>query len=471
MSSGPLREKTQKPLPRRRVGGFCVSSRVMVALVAVTIALAPAAGAVTPPVVDSAALPPDPEPAPSGLVQRSECVTTGVITGTDPAAATQSQLMMNLSQAWQFSRGEGQTVAVIDTGIQPGPRLPNVDGGGDYLEATDGLVDCDGHGTAVAGIISGQPGDDAFAGVAPGARLLSIRQTSAQFAPTTPGEDPAVARAVIAVDTLARAIVFAADRGARVINVSVVTCLPVAKNVDQTSLGAAVRYAAVEKDAVIIAAAGNATGAAGCESNALTDVSRPDDPRNWAGVASVSVPSWWQPYVLSAGSVTPSGQPSRFTMAGPWIGIAAPGEGIVSLSNAPDGGLANGFPAADDRMSPIDGTSYAAAYVSGVAALVRSRYPELTAAQVVDRLVRTANNAARSPSNLVGAGVVDPAAALTWQVPSAAPPQAPVGHISLPPAPAPEDPTPRIIAFSGVGALVVAFLLAALAARRKVHTE
>jgi membrane-anchored mycosin MYCP len=442
------------------------------AVVTVLLATCPSALAIPKPVVDAAALPKNPTPAPSGMVQRGECVTTAVIPGTSPGAApSASQEMLNLPHAWEFSRGEGQTVAVIDTGVKRGPRLPNVDGGGDFLETTDGLTDCDGHGTAVAGIIAGQPGDDAFSGVAPAARVLAIRQTSAQFAPAAPGDDPAVARATIDVDTLARAIVFAADRGARVINVSVVTCLPVGKNIDQNALGAAVRYAAVEKDAVIVAAAGNATGAAGCASNPLTDASRPNDERNWAGVESVSIPSWWQPYVLSVGSVTASGQPSAFSMAGPWLGLAAPGEGVVSVSNGPDGGLTNGVPAPNDTVAPLNGTSYAAAYVSGVTALVRSRFPELTAAQVVNRLNRTANNGARSPSNLVGAGTIDPVAALTWQIPAAAPAPPPVERVPAPPDPPAENMTPRIIGFSGVAALVVLIAVTALAVRRKVQTK
>ncbi len=181
---------------------------------------------------------------------------------------------------------------------------------------------------------------------------------------------------------LGRAIVHAADLGARVINISAITCLPADRNVDQAALGAAIRYAAVDKDAVIVAAAGNigaagAASGAACESNPLTDLGHPDDPRNWAGVTSVSVPSWWQPYVLSVGSLTPGDQPSKFTMAGPWVGIAAPGESIVSVSNRDDGGLANGLPNEHQQLVPLNGTSYAAGYVSGVAALVRSKYPEL----------------------------------------------------------------------------------------------
>lgn len=144
------------------------------------------------------------------------------------------------------------------------------------------------------------------------------------------GGDPQLAQATLDVAVLAGAIVHAADLGAKVINVSTITCLPADRMVDQAALGAAIRYAAVDKDAVIVAAAGN-TGASGsvsasCDSNPLTDLSRPDDPRNWAGVTSVSIPSWWQPYVLSVASLTSAGQPSKFSMPGPWVGIAAPGK-------------------------------------------------------------------------------------------------------------------------------------------------
>jgi membrane-anchored mycosin MYCP len=291
------------------------------------------------------------------MAQRGECVVTGVLPGTTPGAANPNQLSLNLSEAWQHSRGEGQTVAVIDTGVHPGPRLPNVEPGGDFVDSTDGLTDCDGHGTLVAGLIAGQPGGDGFSGVAPAARLISIRQTSAKYSARTPGEDPTLSRAALDVTSLARAIVRAADLGARVINISAVTCLPANKTVEQTELGAALKYAAVQKDAVIVAAAGNTQGGmttgSACESNPLTDPARPDDPRNWAGVTAVSIPSWWQPYVLSVGSLAPTGQPSAFTMSGPWVGIAAPGENIVSLSNGPEGGLASGLPNDQQELFPV----------------------------------------------------------------------------------------------------------------------
>jgi type VII secretion-associated serine protease mycosin len=465
--------------------GLAGLTATVAAFAAATVWACPPALAISPPAVDPGVPPPSGTPGPvQPMEQRGPCGTSGVVPGSDPYVTTPSQAMLNLPAAWQFSRGEGQLVAVIDTGVRPGPRLPNVDSGGDFVETTDGLTDCDGHGTLVAGIIAGQPGDDGFSGVAPAARVMSIRTTSARFSPRTPGGDPLLARASLDVATLSRAIVHAADLGARVINISAITCLPADRTIDQAALGAAIRYAAVDKDAVIVAAAGNngptESGAGGtsgtpCDSNPLTDLSRPDDARNWAGVKSISIPSWWQPYVLSAASLTPDGQPSKFTMAGPWVGIAAPAEGIVSVSNRDGGGLANGLPDDHQQMVALSGTSYAAGYVSGVAALVRSKYPHLSAAQVVGRITATAHNGARAPSNLIGSGSVDPVAALTWQLPAGNQPNvAAAKPIPVPPAPAPRDTTPRNVAFAGTAALalIVAAVaaIAAVTARRRKET-
>lgn len=463
----------------RRAGSACLAATLIALQAGVS---APPASAISPPVVDAGAPPPSGTPGPvQAMEQRGACSVSGQIPGTDPGVPTPSQTMLNLPAAWQFSRGEGQLVAIIDTGVRPGPRLTNVDAGGDFVESTDGLTDCDGHGTLVAGIVAGQQGEDGFAGVAPAARLLSVRVTSAKFSPRTPGGDPTLARAAIDIEALARAIVHAADRGARVINISAITCLPADRPVDQAALGAAIKYAAVDKDAVIVAAAGNSgptgsvAGGTSCDSNPLTDLSRPDDPRNWAGVKSVSVPSWWQPYVLSAASLAPDGRPSKFSMAGPWVGIAAPGENIASVSNADGGGLANGLPDDHQRLIPLSGTSYAAGYVSGVAALVRARYPELRANEVVRRITATAQNGPREPSNVVGAGTVDAVAALTWQLPAAggASPGS-VKPVKVPPPPAPKDRTPRNVALAGAGVLtllvIVTAATVAVSRRRKEPT-
>jgi membrane-anchored mycosin MYCP len=444
---------------------------------AVLLAACPSAWAISPPEVDPNFAPPSGSTGPeTPMSQRGECVVSGVTPAFDAAAVPAAQTMLNLAGAWRFSRGEGQTVAVIDTGVQPGPRLPNVDGGGDYVANTDGLTDCDGHGTLVAGIIAGQPGPDGFSGVAPAARVLSIRQTSAMYAPSAAAQDQESARAAIDIDALARAVVHAADQGSRVINISTVTCVGPDSTIDQNPLGAALRYAALERDVVIVAAAGD-VGSSGvgpvvsagvaCQSNPLNHTGSADDPRNWAGVTSVSVPSSWQPYVLSVGSLTPEGQPSPFTMAGPWVGIAAPGQGIVSVSNAPEGGLAEGIPGNQDQLAPIHGSSYAAAYVSGAAALVRSRFPDLPARQVIERLTATAHNGAFSPSNLVGSGTVDPVAALTWQLSEPKSDGDLITQIAAPVTAAPADHLPRTIALGGTAALVVAVAATALAVHRR----
>jgi len=460
-----------------------VRLRTSLALVTAPLTVAvmscPAAWAITPPEVDGRAVPPSGAAgAVQPMAQRSPCVATGVLPGSAPGALSPNQSMLNLVGAWKYSRGDGQLVAVIDTGVRPGPRLPNVDPGGDFVEATDGLTDCDGHGTLVAGLIAGQPGGDGFSGVAPGARIMSIRSTSARYAPRNPADDPVTARAALDVATLARAIVRAADLGAHVINISAVTCLPANKTVDQAELGAALRYAAVDKDVVIVSAAGNNKAGlnpgSACESNPLSDPGRPEDPRNWAGVTEISIPSWWQQYVLSVGSINSAGGPSDFTMAGPWVGIAAPGENITSVGNADGGGLANALPSDQGELYPLNSTSFSAAYVSGVAALVRSRFPELNASQVIDRLTAGAQGAARDPSNLTGTGLVDPVASLTWDVSDVGDAsESESKPIAAPPQPVTPDNTPRTIAFVGTGVLaVIAATTAAIAAhRRKTETS
>lgn len=444
---------------------FMSVGAVTAMLLALSPMTAPVAYAVAPPVADPAALPKDSAPSATAGTQSGACSTTVLMPGT----GTSGKPSPEFEEAWHFSRGEGQSVAIIDTGVQPSARL-HVEGGGDYVQSTNGLTDCDGHGTMVAGIIGGQPGPDGFSGIAPAAKLISIRQESTKFSPRlTAGGDPTTNGAAQYVNTLARSIVHAANLGARVINISSAECVPVAKPIDQAALGAALRYAVTEKDAVVIAAAGNTNGgSANCQQNPFSGSGA--DPRNWSGVESVSSPSWWQPYVLSVGSVGIDGTPSKFTMAGPWVGIAANGENVTSLSNDAEGGLANAMIGQNGKPAPLVGTSYATAYVSGVAALVRSRYPELTAPQVISRLQRTARDAGRSPSNLVGAGIVDPVAALTWEV--SADGNAPGGPSSRavvpPPPPTPENPLPRRLAFLGAGVCLIAVIVvAALSARRR----
>ena len=196
-----------------------------------------------------------------------------------------------------------------------------------------------------------------------------------------------------------------------------------------------------------------------CGQNPAFNPLNVDDPRDWDGVRTIVSPAWFSDYVLSVAAVTPEGLPMPDSINGPWVGVAAPGSRIIGLvqpqrcarstpHRARIPGTGNG----------IWGTSFSAAYVSGVAALVRAKYPNLTAHQVIRRIMETAHNPARRVDNQVGHGVVDPVAALTFDVAPGDP--KPAEHLSsalhVPPPPPGPDLRPRNVALLGAGAVVLA---------------
>ncbi|ORB62675.1 type VII secretion-associated serine protease mycosin, partial [Mycobacterium shinjukuense] len=311
---------------------------------------------------------------------------------------------------------------------------------------------------------------DGVAGVAPHATIISIRQSSRAFEPVNPPPaDPNSDERVKAgtLNTVARAVVHAANMGAKVINISVTSCLPAVAPADQRALGAALWYAATVKDAVIVAAAGN-DGEAGCGNNPMFDPLDPSDPRDWHQVKIISSPSWFADYVLSVGAVDAEGAALDKSMSGPWVGVAAPGTHIMGLSPQ-GGGPVNAYPPSrpGEKNMPFWGTSFSAAYVSGVAALVRAKYPELSAHQVINRIVQSAHNPPAGVDNKVGYGLVDPVAALTFNIPPGErmPPGA-QSRVITPPSPAPPpDHRARNIAIGFVGAVAAGVLVAAIAAR------
>jgi membrane-anchored mycosin MYCP len=370
--------------------------------------IAPQASAVTPPPVDDSMLPkPGPPAPPRPTEQQERCAAAPPVTAGIPTVGQLNGL--DLYQVWKFTRGAGQTVAVIDTGVARHRLLPHLVPGGDYVYTGDGTDDCDGHGTVVAGIVGAEPDSErsTFSGIAPDATIVSIRQSSNKF---RAADDPS-GSGFGDVDTLAKAVRTAADMGATVINVSSVACLPTNGGLDDRSLGAALAYAVDVKNAVVVAAAGNVGGPGQCpEQNPATDPTRPGQP-DWDRVTVVVSPAWYDDYVLTVGSVDAHGAASAFSLAGPWVDVAAPGEGIVSLD--PDGeGLMDSLPTSGDPI-PISGTSYAAPVVSGIVALVRSRSPELTARQVMQRVEETAHRPAAGWDSVLGHGVVDALAAVS----------------------------------------------------------
>ncbi|MFN8071560.1 MAG: type VII secretion-associated serine protease mycosin [Mycobacterium sp.] len=538
-------------------GNRLVAATVVVLLIGM-LSNAPIALAIEPPSVDPALVPPDGTPGPEQAMRQSNVCARAIAVATpDVGKPAPGFAMLNIAKAWQYSTGNGVPVAVIDTGVNPSPRLPVVSGG-DYIMGGDGLTDCDAHGTIVASLISavpkgapmpapmppapafpppagappatgaplppgssppvpapeeqagasssdplgpdqpsGEPADgpasgpgdlqasgpdnpvvppaspdtpDGVAGVAPHATLISIRQSSRAYEPESPEPgDVEMRRKAGTVTTLARAIVHAANLGAKVINVSVTACVSAADPLDQRAIGSAVWYAATVKDAVIVAAAGN-EGEDGCIQNPPPNPLDIKDSRDWTHVKTVSSPSWFTDYVLAVGAVDDSGAPMSKSLAGPWVGTAAPGVGIMGLSPQ-TGGPVNAYPPIrpGERDIPFWGTSFSAAYVSGVAALVRAKFPQLTAHQVINRILQTSHNPPRGVDNEVGYGVVDPVAALTFDVPAGErqAPDAQTRIVTPPTAPPPPDHRARTLAMAFAGTVTAVLLLTAAIRRAR----
>ena len=394
-----------------------------------------------------------------------------------------------ITDAWATTQGEGVTVAVIDSGVDgTHPDLAGaVIGGADVSGAGDpggqrGLGEVPPHGTLVSTLLAGRghasgsdgdapgpapspsgppratpsPGADAanaygqgpdgVVGVAPKAQLLAI---SVWIEGATSGPNPA---GVSVDEQIPAAVHWAVDNGADVINMSIgSTSTDWPESWDEAFL-----YAE-QNDVVIVAAAGNRAGG-------LTQVGAP---------ATI-------PGVLAVAGLDRSGLASaEASSEGISIAIAAPSENLV-------GGLPGGF------YADWSGTSGAAPIVSGVAALIRSKYPELSAAEVVNRIVDTARDAGPPGfDTLYGYGVLDVAAAVSdgvqvpeanrlgsmakWiqlyrrggQVPAPTAPAttAPLPEaLPAPPAPVAEDPlrpasTTAAIVVLGSGALLLVVLL------------
>lgn len=321
------------------------------------------------------------------------------------------QRLVNPPRLWSLTRGEGQTVAVIGTGVdkqnaQFGPG--QVLGGAGTADS-----DCDGRGTIAAGIVGAQPANETtFAGVAPGVKLLPLRYTESNGSASDGGGDPGA---------LAGAIDTAVDRGAGVILVAV----PAGS--DSPALGAALAHAK-SRGAVVISAAAATQQGAHTYPTASKDV-------------------------LAVGSTDESGAPVQ-TEAGDYLGISAPGANLVSTSAGGGGAVAHRWPITDPSL--------AAAYVAGVAALVRSAHPELKGEEVVNRLELTAS---RPPSGAHdsrrGWGMVDAYAAVSSTLPANAPaPSAAAVRSELPevvPAAAQARPTSEVAAgVVAVGGVAVA---------------
>ncbi|MGI5520022.1 S8 family serine peptidase [Micromonospora sp. CA-259024] len=276
---------------------------------------------------------------------------------------------MATDQAWGRTQGEGVLVAVIDSGVDA--ATPELNGrvaiGADIPAGTErGNTDCLGSGTAMAGIVAaaaGAPaadGDSQMSGLAPAATILPLRVVNETLR-TKPAD-------------AATAIEVAASAGARVVTLGAYVDLT-----DPAVLGAL--KSALAHDVVVVAPA----------------------PTAPAGDAN-GAPTPKLEGLLLVGGVGPDGQPAA-NHRPDTVDVIAPGIDVASLGASGSG------------IRASSGSQYAAAFVAGAVTLVRSAYPNLNAAQVVNRIKATAERAGQDgPDAMVGWGMINPNAAVTMQL-------------------------------------------------------
>lgn len=315
---------------------------------------------------------------------------------TDSVRDEQWQLReLGATAAWRHAKGDGVTVAVLDSGVDAGhPDLVGqVLPGTDLVQPGDGRFDPVGHGTTVAALIAGR-GDDSrgVVGLASGAKILPVRVLD---------EENRYDDALV----VAKAVRWAVDNGASVINMSL------GGSGNSAALAAALDYA-FARDVVVIACTGNLTA------SAPSDVWYPAREPGVVSVAGMDKES----QSLWSGSIT----------------------GRETVLTAPATGLLGARPGGYWR---IQGTSFAAPLVAATAALIRSRWPDMSAANVISRLISTAQDVGPpGRDDKFGFGMVDPVAALTRRVPSVTrnplDDESSPGVVGFGPAPTVTRPTP-----------------------------
>ena len=263
-----------------------------------------------------------------------------------------NELMKNNDPVARAALGNNVIVALLDTGVSdthPDLSAQTLPG---YNFVDDNIITLDenSHGTACAGIIIGAgKNQENVKGVAPAAYLLPVKVMGEN------GKGNSFA--------VIEGIVFAVDRGAKVINLSIGTAA------DSKILREAIDYA-TGKGAIIIAAAGN------------------------DGKQTTLLPAAYE-NVICVGAVDGAKNHAPFSNYGEKIDVVAPG--VAVYTSAPDGGY-----------KYFSGTSAAAPFVSGAVAALLSENPNMSPADAMVKVLRCADNlGAANKDDIFGNGIVN----------------------------------------------------------------
>ena len=292
---------------------------------------------------------------------------------------------LNVQPAWSITRGQGVTVAVIDSGVNPdvSDLTGHVMTGPDFSGVTTPMSNPNWgvHGTWMASLIAGHghgyDGQDGIIGIAPQSKILSVRVITDSTDPAHQAYESQPATK--GQRELAGAIEYAVRRRVQVISMSLGYSLPSPQVVQ--ALEDAHRH-----NIVVVASAGNSgsTSTDGGNGNAPYSF-----PANYPGVLAVA-------------AVNSYGQVQSFSSENLSVQVAAPGYRVPAQGR-------------DGQYWYVSGTSPACALTAGVVALIRSKYPGLTDTQVISAITRTTTMRPQPGgyNDQIGFGVVDAAAALS----------------------------------------------------------
>ncbi|MFF1914600.1 type VII secretion-associated serine protease mycosin [Streptomyces sp. NPDC058239] len=279
---------------------------------------------------------------------------------------------MQAAEMWKVSTGKGITVALIDTGVIP--SVPELTGkvlpGKNFVEPKRGAhKDKDGHGTAMAMLIAGNGvNGSGVKGLAPDARILPLTVFGSSKEAGTNH-----------LSALLAAIRYAADSEAKIINMSLAWEYFMLDQDERAQIQQAVDYA-VMRGKLLLAGSGN-TG----------------DSGNYVGYPAATAG------VAGIGAVDKTSSVTKFSVSGPQVALAAPGEDIPILCGGGTPGYCSSW-----------GTSQATAIASASAALIWSKHPSWTGNQVLRVLMNTAGKPTEGaiPSRYIGYGTVRPRVAV-----------------------------------------------------------